>query len=187
MRLELVAGQWVDVVGSARGDRDHERARWVARYKSGRYTVERPLHLGAAVAGRSDLIAAFSRVGAPLGEAFQLRDDILGIFGSPQVTGKPAGDDLREGKPTTLLALTAERANRTERRLLERIGSPDLAEAELDSLRDLMVRCGAVDTVEAEIDRLALESLAAIDELGLQNNAAVGLRDLAIRVAWRDR
>ncbi len=187
MRLELVAGQWVDVVGAARGDHDRERARWVARYKSGRYTVERPLHLGAAVAGRLDLLAGYSRIGEPLGEAFQLRDDVLGVFGAPEVTGKPAGDDLREGKPTALLAITAERAPRSAEPLLRRVGAPDLSEREIDSLRRLVSECGALDAVESEIDRLAFTALSAIDEMELAGGADAGLRALVDRVAWRDR
>jgi geranylgeranyl diphosphate synthase, type I len=187
MRLELVAGQWVDVVATARGSRDREQARWVARYKSGRYTVERPLHLGAAIAGRLDLVNGYSRVGEPLGEAFQLRDDVLGVFGAPETTGKPAGDDLREGKPTALLAITAERAGASARRLLARVGCRDLGDDEVEALRALVVECGALGAVEAEIDRLARTSLAAIDDLRLNGEADTGLRALVDRVAWRDR
>ena len=98
-------GQYLDVLGTARAGTDLASARRIARYKSGKYTIERPLHLGAALAGRGDeLAAALSAYGDPLGEAFQLRDDILGTFGDSERTGKPVGDDLREGKPTPLLA-----------------------------------------------------------------------------------
>jgi geranylgeranyl diphosphate synthase type I len=188
MRLELVAGQWVDMMATARADRDPGRARWVARYKSGRYTVERPLHLGAAIAERPDLMHRYSRIGAPLGQAFQLRDDVLGVFGSVTVTGKPAGDDLREGKATTLLALTVERcASAADRQLLERAGHADLTGDEIDALRGLFVRTGALDEVEAEIERLAFESLDAIDALDLQGGADIGLRDIVQRCAWRDQ
>src|SRR5258705_11906009 len=103
-------------------------ARRIARYKSGKYTVERPLHLGAALAGRlDDLREPLTAYGLPLGEAFQLRDDLLGVFGDAGVTGKPVGDDLREGKPTALVAIAAERVDAAGRRLLDRLGSPDLA------------------------------------------------------------
>ncbi len=105
MRIELTVGQYLDVTGAARGEHDLERAELVALYKSGRYSVERPLQLGAALAGRSVELAPYlRRFGAPLGEAFQLRDDLLGVFGDAVTTGKPVGDDLREGKPTVLLA-----------------------------------------------------------------------------------
>ncbi|HEX2384262.1 MAG TPA: polyprenyl synthetase family protein [Acidimicrobiales bacterium] len=187
MRLELVAGQWVDVIGTARGDRDLERARWVARFKSGRYTVERPLHLGASIAKRMDLLPAYSRVGGPLGEAFQLRDDILGVFGASDVTGKPSGDDLREGKPTALLSIAARRAGERQRALLTRVGSAHLTDEDVEALREVIVATGALGDVEAEIDRLALVSLAAIDDLHVEGGAATELRELVLRVAWRDR
>ena len=99
----------------------------IARYKSGKYTVERPLHLGAALAGRlDDLAEPLSAFGLPLGEAFQLRDDILGTFGDPALTGKPVGEDLREGKPTPLLAIATARAGAAGLALLGRVGAADL-------------------------------------------------------------
>ena len=99
-------GQYLDILGTARGDTDHAGARRIASYKSGKYTVERPLHLGAALAGQlSALAEPLSAYGLPLGEAFQMRDDLLGAFGEELLVGKPVGDDLREGKPTPLYAL----------------------------------------------------------------------------------
>src|SRR5436305_107189 len=96
---------------SGRAATDLTRARRIARYKSGKYTIERPLHVGAALAGRyADLHESLSAYGDPLGEAFQLRDDLLGAFGDEAQTGKPVGDDLREGKPTPLLAIASDRA-----------------------------------------------------------------------------
>ena len=113
LRIELNVGQYLDILGTARGDTDHEGARRIARYKSGKYTIERPLHVGAALAGRLDeLQASLSAYGDPLGEAFQLRDDLLGAFGEEAATGKPVGDDLREGKPTP----AARRRHRQRRR-----------------------------------------------------------------------
>ena len=97
-------------------DRSPAVARWVARYKSGRYTVERPLQLGAAVAGDDRCGPDGPRSASPSASAFQLRDDVLGVFGDPAMTGKPAGDDLREGKPTLLLALATVHATDGERR-----------------------------------------------------------------------
>jgi geranylgeranyl diphosphate synthase type I len=111
LRIELCVGQYLDLAATAAGGRDPGQARRIEWYKSGKYTVERPLHLGAALAGRlHDLRAPLSAVGLPLGEAFQLRDDLLGVFGDPAVTGKPVGDDLREGKLTPLVASAASRA-----------------------------------------------------------------------------
>jgi geranylgeranyl diphosphate synthase type I len=180
-------GQWIDVVGAARCDRSPDRARWVASYKSGRYTVERPLQLGAALAGRPDLFALFSAVGRPLGEAFQLRDDVLGVVGDPSRTGKPVGDDLRDGKPTLLLALATERAGAAERRLLERAGADDLADGELAAMQSAIVGCGAVDAVETEIATLVELAVDALDRCTLEPPAHDALLRLCRLAAWRER
>ena len=112
MRELVMAGQYLDVLVQARGEFSAEDALRVAKFKTSKYTVEGPLHLGAAAAGAGrDVFAALTAYGVPLGEAFQLRDDVLGVFGDPEVTGKPAGDDLREGKRTLLIALTMQRAS----------------------------------------------------------------------------
>ncbi|HEX2772118.1 MAG TPA: polyprenyl synthetase family protein, partial [Micromonosporaceae bacterium] len=126
MRTEVTVGQYLDVLTQATGDTSVQRAGKVARYKSAKYTVERPLLLGAALAdGPADVRAAYSGYGLPLGEAFQLRDDILGVFGDPFVTGKPAGDDLREGKRTYLVAVAYAEADPAGRDLLaRRLGDP---------------------------------------------------------------
>ena len=114
MRTEVTVGQYLDLLTQATGDTSVELAGKVARYKSAKYTVERPLLFGAALAGAPpELSAAYSAFGLPLGEAFQLRDDVLGVFGDPSETGKPAGDDLREGKRTALVALALREASRT--------------------------------------------------------------------------
>jgi len=187
LRIELTMGQWIDIVGAARRDRSPRRARWVASYKSGRYTVERPLQLGAALAGRPDLFGSLSCFGRPLGEAFQLRDDLLGVLGDPARTGKPVGDDLREGKPTLLLALTTERAGAAERRLLARVGADDLTDDELDALRSLVVRTGAAGAVEHEIAALVDEAIGALDRCTLAAPAHDALERLCGLVAWREQ
>ena len=123
LRVELCVGQSLDLVGTATARTDAASARRIATYKSGKYTVERPLHLGAALAGRyAELADPLSAVGLPMGEAFQLRDDVLGAFGESAVTGKPVGDDLREGKPTPLVAIATARAADGDRELLARLG-----------------------------------------------------------------
>src|SRR5439155_19832963 len=110
-----------------------------ACYRPGKSAIEGPQHLGAALGGRlGDLAGPRSGYGLPLGEAFQMRDDILGTFGDPAVTGKPVGEDLREGKPTPLLAITAERADTAGRKLLDRVGFPDLADDEIAAIQALM-------------------------------------------------
>jgi geranylgeranyl diphosphate synthase type I len=187
MRVELVAGQWVDVVAAASSAHSPDLARWVARYKSGRYTVERPLHLGAALAGDDRLVGPYSAFGEPLGEAFQLRDDLLGVYGDPVDTGKPSGDDLREGKPTLLLALATGYVGGAGRRLIERVGSPDLGDDEIAGLRHLFERCGARAAVEAEIERLVAQSEQALAATPISPSARDGLRALARLAVPRDR
>ena len=111
-RSEVVLGQFLDVSLQARGESDIDQAMQVVRYKSAKYSVERPLHVGAVLAGAGpEVVHALSAFGLPLGEAFQLRDDLLGVFGDPSVTGKPAGDDLSEGKRTVLVALALPRCS----------------------------------------------------------------------------
>jgi geranylgeranyl diphosphate synthase type I len=163
MRTQLMAGQFLDVVESMRpwegvadGERV-ERAGRVIRYKSAKYTVEHPLLLGASVGGlAAPGCAALSRYGLDLGRAFQLRDDLLGVFGDPEETGKPAGDDLREGKRTVLLAHALAGSSGGRRRRVEQLlGRPDLDAAEVDELRRVISESGAVDVLEDEIVRLA--------------------------------
>jgi geranylgeranyl diphosphate synthase, type I len=187
LRVELCVGQSLDLVTTATASTDPEAARRIALYKSAKYTVERPLHLGAALAGRlSDLEAPYSAIGLPLGEAFQLRDDVLGAFGEVDITGKPVGDDLREGKATPLVAIAAARAEPADRRLLERLGAPDLAPNEVAALQDLFVRTGALKEVELEVERLVGEAHVALDQAPIAPEARELLAQLADYVAWRD-
>jgi geranylgeranyl diphosphate synthase type I len=186
MRTEVMAGQYLDVLepaaGDSMGEGAAERAMDVVRYKSAKYSVERPLQLGAVLAGaRPALVDAYAAFGLPLGEAFQLRDDQLGVFGDPAVTGKPAGDDLREGKRTLLVALAMESCSRADARLLdERLGAPDLGRDEVEVLRGIIARSGAADRVEQRIDALLGEALAALDAAPLADGPARGaLRELA--------
>jgi len=188
LRVELCVGQYLDLVGTASGSSDPAQAARIERYKSGKYTVERPLHLGAALAGRLDQLAApLSEIGLPLGEAFQLRDDLLGVFGDATVTGKPVGDDLREGKLTPLVAVATARASAGDRDLLARLGSDDMSDAEVLALQTLLVTTGARDHVEHAIDRLVDEALDALGRAPLTREARLALEELATFVAWRDR
>ncbi|MEX0664877.1 MAG: polyprenyl synthetase family protein [Acidimicrobiia bacterium] len=188
LRVELCVGQYLDLVGTASASSDATQASRIARYKSGKYTVERPLHLGAALAGRLDELAGpLSAVGLPLGEAFQLRDDLLGVFGDASITGKPVGDDLREGKLTPLVAFAARRADAAGARLLSLLGRPDLDESEVTALQTFLVECGARDEVERAIERLVEQSLTALTSAPITADARVGLEELGTFVAWRDR
>ncbi|HEY6316566.1 MAG TPA: polyprenyl synthetase family protein [Acidimicrobiia bacterium] len=188
LRLELCVGQHLDLVGTASGSGDARQAARIERYKSGKYTVERPLHLGAALAGRlPELAASLSSVGLPLGAAFQLRDDLLGVFGDSSVTGKPVGDDLREGKLTPLLAAASARADGAGAGLLRRVGCQDISPEEVLAVQALLVECGACDEVERAIETLVDEALAALELAPLTAEARGALQELATYVAWRDR
>jgi geranylgeranyl diphosphate synthase type I len=188
LRLELNMGQYLDLERTAAGGADLETARRIATYKSGKYTVERPLHVGAAMAGRlAELAGPLSAYGLPLGEAFQLRDDLLGVYGDAEVVGKPVGDDLREGKPTPLLAITRERAAGREAELLARVGEPDLDAGTIAAVQEVMVSMGAVAEVERRIEALADDALAAAKEAPLADEARLALCDLVAYVSWRDR
>jgi geranylgeranyl diphosphate synthase type I len=192
LRIELCVGQSLDLVGTARASADAIAARRIATYKSGKYTVERPMHLGAALAGRlTELAAPLSAIGLPLGEAFQLRDDLLGVFGDEDVTGKPVGDDLREGKLTPLVVIATERvaeaADDDSAELLGRLGAADLDPLEVRALQDLFVRTGAVADIERNIELLVAQARAALDQAPLLGDARARLGELASYVAWRDR
>lgn len=187
LRIELNIGQYLDILGTARGDLDPDAARRIARYKSGKYTIERPLHVGAALAGRyDDLASPLSAYGDPLGEAFQLRDDVLGAFGESTLTGKPVGDDLREGKPTPLLAVASQQADGAQSEVLARIGSDDLTDDEIAAIQSVLVATGAVEVIEGDIQRLTDSALAAIDDAQIVPAAREALIDLAHFVAWRE-
>lgn len=188
MRTELMAGQYLDLLEQARGGGSVERALRVVQFKSAKYTIERPLHLGAALAGApEDVFDAFTRYGLTLGEAFQLRDDVLGVFGDPEQTGKPAGDDLREGKRTVLVALAMEQGSPAETsRLRAGLGDPGLGAESIDELRAIITDTGALARTETMIDQRLNEaieaiSMAPIDELARE--VLVGLAFAATRRA----
>jgi geranylgeranyl diphosphate synthase, type I len=187
LRLELNIGQYLDLAGTARGDRDPALAERIARYKSGKYTIERPLHVGAALAGRlGDLAGPLSAYGSPLGEAFQLRDDVLGAFGDPDRTGKPVGQDLREGKPTPLLAVAAERATAAEGTVLGLVGGPDVTDLDVARIQQVLVDTGALAQVEELIDVLTTRAIDAIEAADITAESRDELVDLARFVAIRD-
>jgi geranylgeranyl diphosphate synthase type I len=163
MRVELMAGQFLDIHEQTQKTTSVDRSMKIARYKSGKYTVERPLHLGAAMAtAPAEIFTALSDYGLPLGEAFQLRDDLLGVFGDPSVTGKPAGDDLREGKRTVLIAMTNDRQSESQREIARKhFGKPDLDAEGVALLREIIESTGARAELEATIERLTEQALTA--------------------------
>ncbi len=185
-RTEVIAGQFLDVSVQARGRADVETAMTVLRYKSAKYSIERPLHVGAALAGGGAAeLAALSSFGLPLGEAFQLRDDLLGVFGDPATTGKPAGDDLIEGKRTVLVALALDAAPPADAALLDRsLGTP-LSPPEVERLREVIDASGAHAQVEAVIGELASIAVGALDQESFDPSAREVLRGLAAAVTQR--
>ncbi len=180
MRTELMCGQYLDMLESAQESTSVERARHVILYKSAKYSVVQPLLLGGTLAGASDrLLSTYDSYGRALGEAFQLRDDVLGVFGDPSVTGKPAGDDLREGKRTVLVALTIERCSPAEAAQLRTgLGDPHLGSDGVDALREVIIGSGALTEVE---ELIAAQAATAAEALA----GAEGIEDAARDVLAR--
>lgn len=189
MRSEVLAGQFLDVLAQAEGDESTLTALAVARMKTAAYTVERPLHLGAALAGAdAHTLTELRRFGADIGVAFQLRDDLLGMYGDTRATGKPAGDDLREGKRTLLVALGMQRAEPADARALRAaLGNPDLTEDTVERIRAMLTDVGAVAAVEQRIAALTSAATEALREARLAKPAATWLADLAVAATSRDR
>ena len=179
MRTQLMGGQFLDVLEQARGEGTVESARQVIRFKSAKYSVEHPLLIGGLLADASpELLAAFSAYGLPLGEAFQLRDDVLGVFGDPGETGKPAGDDLREGKRTVLVAHAFAKASRVQADVLAELGDRSLGAADIEAMRNVIVETGALAAVEQTIDELVEEARDALAAANVEPVARDVLRAL---------
>ncbi len=188
MRTEVIAGQYLDLLGQAAGNGTVESALRVVRYKTAKYTIERPLHLGAALAGfpGGPVPSAFTAYGLPLGVAFQLRDDILGVFGDPAETGKPAGDDVREGKRTVLLAIARTRATAAQARTIDgRLGDPLLDEAGAAEVRAVITDTGALAACEAMIGQHVAEAVAALGRAPITDEARAALAELAVAATAR--
>ena len=218
MRTEVMAGQYLDLLGQAAGDGTVESALRVVEYKTAKYTIERPLQLGAALAHgaalaggtarahgqalaydaasardvaltdgtTSAITAAYAAYGLPLGVAFQLRDDILGLFGDPAQTGKPAGDDIREGKRTVLLAITGARAGASQAAIIDsRLGDPQLDEAGVAEVRAVITGTGALAECELMIDRHVAAALSALETAPIVDEARAALAELAVTATAR--
>lgn len=192
MRRDVTVGQYLDIAEESawvtEPDEHHaDRALRVASYKSARYSVQQPLTIGAATAGADDgQLAALRTFGHPLGMAFQLRDDVLGVFGEEAVTGKPTGDDLREGKRTVLVAYMREQLAPGARRVVdELLGDPALDAAQVASLQQTIRDTGALDRVEQLIADYAHQADRALSGARLDNAAVSRLRDLARQATVR--
>ena len=189
IRTEVLGGQYLDIVAESSGADSIASAMTVNTYKTASYTVSRPLQMGvAAAADRPDLQEIFYRLGTDLGVAFQLRDDVLGVFGDPAVTGKPSGDDLRSGKRTVLLAEAVERADRSDpaaaRLLRSRVGT-DLTDDGVRELCSVIESVGALAAVEDRIAALTDRALAALRQAPINDSARIGLTELAGLAAHR--
>jgi geranylgeranyl diphosphate synthase type I len=186
MRAEVMAGQYLDILEEVAGPvRDRAgavtRAQSIIRFKSAKYSTEHPLALGGALAGASDeLLRGYSAFALPLGEAFQLRDDVLGVFGDPVTTGKPAGDDLREGKRTVLVALALEQASEDESAFIDaKLGSPDLGDEDVAEIRRIIEESGALQATEVLIGEFGSAAFDALELLPLDELPKTALRKLA--------
>lgn len=180
MKTEVLSGQMLDILAESSGATDELTPARVNRFKTAAYTVERPLHIGAELAGAgADTVGALREFGEAVGQAFQLRDDMLGVFGDPEVTGKPSGDDLREGKRTLLLARATALAPTGDSDFLLSVLGTDLDTDDLERARRILVDSGAVASVEAEIDTLIVRALDAIGSDAVSEHGRVTLRDLA--------
>jgi len=189
VRSEVTYGQLLDLINQASDDEDIDAALRVNQYKTASYTVERPLQFGAAIAGAdADLVAAYRAFGADIGIAFQLRDDLLGVFGDPKVTGKPSGDDLREGKRTVLLATALKSADEHDPEaagfLRAKIGT-DLSDDELARARAILVDVGAVEHIERQIALRADQAVAVLAASSATSTAKHQLAEMAIKATQR--
>lgn len=204
MRTEVTCGQFLDIVAQAHPLRQEapaigslrpgielalDDASRVVEYKSARYTVQRPAQIGAALGGGDDqLYDALGAYGSPLGRAFQFRDDLLGVFGDTQVTGKPAGDDLREGKRTVLVAHAYAHASEIERKLLvSTLGDPELDAEGVARLQEMLETTGARDAVERMIRDGYDRALGALADAEITDLGRRGLTSMADAAVTRDR
>ncbi len=188
LRIELNLGQYLDLRSAAAGDLDQETAHQVSTFKSALYTIVRPLQLGASLDGEADddLLKLLERYGRPLGRAFQLKDDLLGVLGDEAQIGKPVGDDLREGKPTELAALAVSRADETQKRLLDGVGRRDLSADDVAAIVDVFRTTGAIDDITARIADLVTEAVSVIPDLPFGDESKAALECLADYVAARN-
>lgn len=204
MRSEVLAGQYLDVYSEVLDTEDAksalQRALNVIRFKSAKYSCEHPFTIGGALALQAralesgagaiseehPVLAGYRAFGLPLGEGFQLRDDELGVFGRPEVTGKPAGDDLREGKRTVLVALTSAALSEQEAALLhDSLGNPNLSDEQVERIRELMVSSGAFAEHERLIEQKSHAVFEALDALELDELVRAALSDIVDRALRR--
>lgn len=188
MRVELALGQFADLINDARTTPTLDSVLAIARAKSGNYTVRRPLELGAIMAGCDDrALEALARYGRLVGEAFQLRDDVLGVFGSAETTGKPADSDLGQRKATTVVVAAQEMADAaTGRELATLLDAPDLTAADVARARDLIRATGAGERIEAMITDRVTEARSTVRRAGLGESRLRLLDGMALICTTRE-
>jgi geranylgeranyl diphosphate synthase type I len=181
MRTELAVGQFADLVNDTATFPALEDVLDIARRKSGNYTVRRPLEIGAALAGCDEqTLSGLADYGGAVGEAFQLRDDLLGVFGSPEITGKPAGSDLAARKATTVIAAAYQLAAGPQRRRLNELRTaPNLSHGDIAHWQTLIAEAGTVEWIEELIDRRLTWALQRLDSATLHSAVRSALATMA--------
>lgn len=189
MRIEVTEGQYLDLVESTHDVTHPSTALAIASMKTALYTVERPLLVGAALAGSTTALdRTLSGYGREVGVAFQLRDDLLGAFGDPEITGKPVGGDFREAKSTFLLATSmAEGDAEQARELSALVGNRGIQAEEIEAIQKLLRDTGGETRCIREIDKRLGTGLAFLDDAGISSDARSALRSLAEQMAFRSR
>lgn len=191
MRTEVIAGQILDVTLEANGSESVEDSLKVIEYKTASYTVARPLHIGAALVGADEAVVnTLRQIGQDIGEAFQLRDDQLGVFGKPEITGKPSGDDLRTGKRTALInqalinLAEAKGVKGGVEKLRNGLGTID-TEEEIDELRGVIVESGAAADIEEWITRRSQRAIETIRGANLGAEITEEMVDVTAKLSDR--
>lgn len=189
VQMEVNLGQFLDLMAAAERRVDSRRVHSVMELKTARYTAERPLRMGAAATGRAEepLVDALGRFGNLVGVAFQVRDDVLGVFGDSDVTGKPTGNDLREGKATLLLARSVESGDTNARKLFSRVGAPDLHNEEIEQMKDVMRRSGTLQWAEETAVSYVEQAVDLLARLNISADVRDELAESAWTVVKRDR
>ncbi len=190
LRIELNLGQYLDMRAAAAGEFDRATAQRVATFKSALYTIVRPLQLGASLASNGNdpnLQQQLHEFGMPVGRAFQLRDDLLGVLGDATRVGKPVGNDLREGKPTELIAIATDRATTAQRATLAIMGNAGLGAGDIGELLTVLTNTGAIEEVERRIDSLLDEAHVALERIPFSPDVRETLGVLSNYVAARTR
>ncbi|MFN8015039.1 MAG: polyprenyl synthetase family protein [Acidimicrobiia bacterium] len=186
LKVELFAGQQMDLDAVYRQSITKENISLIAQYKSGKYTIERPLQLGALLANKDADPRLWEDFGSPLGEAFQLRDDVLGIYGDTVKTGKPVGDDIREGKFTLLISESLDLCDEKQRNILNKRGNADLTQEQIDEIVEIIKNCGALEKVENRINDLYTQAIKVLDEISIDDESKTFAQYLAKYVCWRE-